>query len=216
MKNIVKILAVAAAIFAFASCETYKVAEPDMTAVYKVDGDYVCFAYADGATEPSALFHVSITNTTNNDPDRIWITVADYNRSCDWFKYVYGAAARNGLAYPSAARFQASYDAKANSFKATNVQAEIPRTVYSPLQEQHYYSLEYNFTDETYVVSIDGNVTVDGVNTKTGYKTDGISFTYSRTDEDGNTDNFYVVGMKNTGWGEDLIEYGDYIDEMFY
>ena len=216
MKNIIKILSVATAVFAFASCETYKVAEPDMTAVCNVDGSYVCFAYAnESSAEPVALLYTVITNTTSNEDNRVWITVVDYDRSCNYFRSI-GKASRNGLQYPSATRFPASYDAGTNSFSATNVAAEWPATAYSPLVEQYYYTLEKQFKPCNYKVSCSGKVVVNGVNTKTGYKTDGISFNYTRDNGDGTTDTYYVSGMKNTGWGEDVADYAEYIDNNLY
>lgn len=216
MKNIVKILSVATAVFALASCETYKVAEPDMTAVCKADGQYVCFAYAsETSTEPVALLYTVITNTTSNESNRVWITVVDYDRSCNYFTSI-GKASKNGLVYPSAARFPASYDASTNSFSATNIAAEWPATAYSPYQEQYYYTLERQYNPCNYTVSCSGKVVVDGVNTKTGYKTDGIYFTYTRNNGDGTTDTYYVSGMKNTGWGEDTADYAEYIDNYLY
>ena len=49
MNKIIKSLALmSAAVFSVISCETYKVDEPEMTAISKIDGKYVTFAYENG------------------------------------------------------------------------------------------------------------------------------------------------------------------------
>ena len=60
-----------------------------------------------------------------------------------------------------------------------------------------------------------GKVTKNGVDTKTGYKTDAIEFGYTRTNPDGSTVSYTVKGMKNTGWEEDMKDYSDFIDANF-
>ncbi len=172
-----------------------------MTAVSKVDGEYVCFAYENGAATPSTIFHVEITNTTNNEADRIWMTITDIDPSKGY--------------YLDAVRADLAYDASANSFKCTEKSVTQPRTCYNPWYEQHYYTYGYKYGNETYVINIEGSVAVNGVDTKTGYKTDGIELKYSRKYPDGTVKNYTVKGMKNTGWGEDLVDYQSFIDENF-
>ena len=73
MKNIFKVLTIAIfATFVLASCETYKLPDTEYTGVSWLDGKYVCFATSDAG---KAVFELEITNTTNNDPDKAWVTV---------------------------------------------------------------------------------------------------------------------------------------------
>ena len=208
MKNTVKILALAAAaVFAFASCETYKVAEPDMTAISNVDGKYVAFAYENGASDPSTLFGIVITNNTNNDADKGWMTITDMS------PYIYGS-----YYYLDAVRFEISIDTKAQTFSANAVSATEPRTAWNPYLEGWYgsyggyYTGGYIYGYSNYTITLSGKVTSNGVKTANG-TADAIEFTYSRTYPDGQTKNYTVSGMVKTGWLEDVQEYEDFINE---
>lgn len=62
MNKIIKSLALmSAAVFSVISCETYKVDEPGMTAISKIDGKYVSFAYENGSSQASTVFAILIT-----------------------------------------------------------------------------------------------------------------------------------------------------------
>ena len=88
MNKIIKSLALmSAAVFSVISCETYKVDDPEMTAISKIDGKYVTFAYENGSTQPSTVFAVLITNTTFNDSDKAWVTITDLNPAARYHCY---------------------------------------------------------------------------------------------------------------------------------
>ena len=78
MKNIIKFLICIVGFAGLVSCETYKVEDPEQTAVGDFDGRWICFAYdkAD-QTNPVGLYIVEIFNTTFNDSDKFWMSVAD-------------------------------------------------------------------------------------------------------------------------------------------
>ena len=58
MRKLITLSAFAAALVCLFSCETYKVKDPDMTAISNVDGKYMAFAYQDGAAEPTTMFAI--------------------------------------------------------------------------------------------------------------------------------------------------------------
>ena len=224
MNRIFKSFAIcAAAAFAFASCETYKVEEPDMTAVSDVDGEYVAFAY-DGTSDPASLLCITITNTTNNEPDRVWVTLTDYGYAAELWMDAFGSSYYYyGMYYPDAIRFDAKYDAATGTITATGATAEDTRTCKNLVYEQGYYTYGYMMLSwygiamSSYKVNFTAKVTKDGVDTATGYKADKIEVTsYSRTNSSTNLTYSSMSGMKNTGWAEDMAEYGDYIDKYLW
>lgn len=205
MKKFINIFAVAAVVFGLSACETYKVGDPDMTAVYKVDGRYIAFAMdAANPTDTLSVFDIAITNTTNNDADKAWITIGDYSRHLGYY-------------YVDAVRFSINCNNETGTIKASSVTGSWPNTTTNAYLGQGYYSRQYYMNryygqDYSYTLTLDGKVTVDGVNTATGYKADKIEFTYSRTGTDGFTQDYIVKGMKVTGWAEDTAEYDAWID----
>ena len=210
-KKIFRLLPVLAVALSLTACETYKVDDPDMTAVSGFDGMWYCFAYDPADLDnPVTVFDVQITNTTFNEADRFWMTVTDVN---------YPETSGDPY-YLDAVRFDVSCDADALTFSCSEVECEYPRTCHNLLFGQGYDSYGYyaGLTSSETVSITDGRVTLDGVDTHSGYKADAIEFTYTRTTDDGSgspaTVTYYVRGMKNTGWEEDMADYTDFIDNV--
>ena len=209
MKRIINFFAIIAVLAGVFSCETYKVDEPDMTAISKVDGKYMAFAYKDGSSEPTTVFAIVITNTTEDAADAGWITITDMDYTGLHWQHLF------------AVRFRLDVDAKAQTFKASNTETIEPRTAWNPYIEGAYGSYGA-FTTASYqwgnmgttTASIDGKVVTDGVTTGSGSKADSIEFTYTLNYKDGTSEKYTVKGMKKTGWAEDAKEYEDWISEQ--
>lgn len=207
MKKIFSILAVAMiSALSFTSCETYSVEEPEMTAVSDLDGEWICFATNQDDPSDKTLLNVQITNTTNNDADKIWVTITDLNpfQDIDPGDYFY---------YLDAIRFKASCSNSDLKLSANNAPVEVPRTCRNPYLEQSYFSMQRYYGATTATASIEGSVTKN-VDSPSGYKYDTISFTYTRTELDGTVIKYDVKGSKNTGWAEDMKEYADFAEEQ--
>ena len=208
MKKLITLSAFAAALVCLFSCETYKVKDPEMTAINKVDGKYMAFAYKDGAAEPTTMFAIVITNTTNDDADAGWITITymDYT-GLHWQRLF-------------AVRFKMTVDANAQTFVASNSSVIEPKTAWNPYIEGAYGSYG-SFTTASAqwgnfgctTASINGKVVTEGVTTPSGHKADSIEFTYTLNYDDGTSESYTVKGQKKTGWGEDAIEYEEWLAE---
>jgi hypothetical protein len=211
MRKLITLSAFAAALVCLFSCETYKVKDPDMTAISNVDGKYMAFAYQDGAAEPTTMFAIVITNTTNDDANAAWITISDM----DWY---------STMEYPNwnkilyqrlyAVRFKVSVDTKTQTFTVNDSAVTEPRTAWNPYIEGaygsygSYYTATYQWGSFGAVsASINGKVVTDGVTTPSGYKADSIEFTYTLNYEDGTSESYTVKGQKKTGWAADAEEY---------
>ncbi len=209
MNKILKMLFAGALVaMGCASCETYDVDDPDMTAVADLDGQWICFAYESSAPDtPVTVFDILVTNTTDNAADAMWMTIAD----CDY-------SASGNPRYLDALQFKLSCDNSALTFSCTSAEAVQPRTCHNIYLGQGYYTAGYTgaVASQGYTVTVTGGkVTKNGVDTKTGYKADAIEFGYTRTNPDGSTVSYTVKGMKNTGWEEDMKDYSDFIDANF-
>lgn len=203
MKNIFRFSALVAAIMSLVACETYKVEAPEYTAIKGVDGQYVCFAYdKSDQSEPVTVFHVEVTNTTDNANDTAIFTITD----CD--PGVYGSYMLDAI------RFKASCSPAEGTFSANAVSATEPYTCYNVHYGQGYYTFAgRNNRTQQYKVTINGKVTKDGKDVSNGKKADTIEFTYSRAYPDGDVEEYVVKGTRNTGWEEDMIEYSEWMDE---
>lgn len=117
MNKILKMLFAGALVaMGCASCETYDVDDPDMTAVADLDGQWICFAYESSAPDtPVTVFDILVTNTTNNAADAMWMTIAD----CDY-------SASGNPRYLDALQFKLSCDNSALTFSCTSAE-EIGR-----------------------------------------------------------------------------------------
>ena len=202
MKKLITLSAFAAALVCLFSCETYKVKDPEMTAINKVDGKYMAFAYKDGAAEPTTMFAIVITNTTNDDADAGWITITDMDYTGLHWQRLF------------AVRFKMTVDANAQTFVASNSSVIEPKTAWNPYIEGaygsygSYYTATYQWGSFGAVsASINGKVVTDGVTTPSGYKADSIEFTYTLNYEDGTSESYTVKGQKKTGWAADAEEY---------
>ena len=209
MKKAIKYLVFALLVGnAFAACETYHVDDPDMTAIAGMDGKYAAFAFEDNGTDTTTIFGIQITNTTKNESDRAWVTITDMDTHL--------TGSDN---YLDAIRFEVSVDMATRTFSAKNVKATEPNTCWNPYREGWYgsgnrYTYAYqNKVFKDYTVSLEGKVTPDGVNTKTGYKTDAIEFTYTRMWPDNTSKTYTVRGMRKTGWAEDMTDYENFAND---
>lgn len=207
MKTIFKISALVAAFAVLFSCETYKVDDPDMTAIHKIDGKFMAFGTLAGESEPSTIFAITITNTTNDDSNAAWVTISDMN---------YGAF------YPTtnwtrllALRFRVNVNLADQSLSISNGTAEEPRTAWNPFVEGaygsygSYYTCQYQKGVSLDCVGVDfsGKIVTDGATTGSGSKADKIEFSYTIKYKDGSSDVYTAEGMKKTGWAEDADEY---------
>lgn len=213
MNKIIKSLALmSAAVFSVISCETYKVDAPEMTAISKIDGKYVTFAYENGSTQPSTVFAVLITNTTFNDSDKAWVTITDLNPA---------ATSLNSTLYLDAVRFKVDVNLKEQTFTCSGITATEPRTAWNPYLEGAgsgqggYYTAATKLGYKDYTISFSGKIVTGGTTgTNNGNKIDTIEIdSYSRAYPDGTVKKYVVKGMKYTGWDDEMKEYNDFVNE---
>lgn len=212
MNKIIKSLALmSAAVFSVISCETYKVDEPEMTAISKIDGKYVTFAYENGSTQPSTVFAVLITNTTFNDSDKAWVTITDLNPA---------ATSLNSTLYLDAVRFKVDVNLKEQTFTCSGITATEPRTAWNPYLEGAgsgqggYYTAATKLGYKDYTISFSGRIVTGGTTGTNNNKIDTIEIdSYSRAYPDGTVKKYVVKGMKYTGWDDEMKEYNDFVNE---
>lgn len=212
MNKIIKSLALmSAAVFSVISCETYKVDDPEMTAISKIDGKYVTFAYENGSTEPSTVFAVLITNTTFNDSDKAWVTITDLNPA---------ATSLNSTLYLDAVRFKVDVNLNEQTFTCSGITATEPRTAWNPYLEGAgsgqggYYTAATKLGYKDYTISFSGKIVTGGTTgTNNNNKIDTIEIdSYSRAYPDGTVKKYVVKGMKYTGWDDEMKEYNDFVN----
>lgn len=200
-----------AAVFSVISCETYKVDDPEMTAISKIDGKYVTFAYENGSTQPSTVFAVLITNTTFNDSDKAWVTITDLNPA---------ATSLNSTLYLDAVRFKVDVNLNEQTFTCSGITATEPRTAWNPYLEGAgsgqggYYTAATKLGYKDYTISFSGKIVTGGTTgTNNGNKIDTIEIdSYSRAYPDGTVKKYVVKGMKYTGWDDEMKEYNDFVN----
>lgn len=200
-----------AAVFSVISCETYKIDDPEMTAISKIDGKYVTFAYENGSTEPSTVFAVLITNTTFNDSDKAWVTITDLNPA---------ATSLNSTLYLDAVRFKVDVNLKEQTFTCSGITATEPRTAWNPYLEGAgsgqggYYTAATKLGYKDYTISFSGKIVTGGTTGTNNNKIDTIEIdSYSRAYPDGTVKKYVVKGMKYTGWDDEMKEYNDFVNE---
>lgn len=210
MKRIITLIASIAVLAGIVSCETYKVADPEMTAIHKVDGKYMAFAMnPKDATDTLTMFAIVITNTTDNAKDAGWITIVDMDYSyCHWQRLF-------------AVRFKIGINAEAQTFNASDAEVTEPQTAWNPYIEGaygsygSYYTATYQwpaaFNYTTTATIANGKVVTDGVTTPSSYKADSIEFDYTINYNDGTSDTYHLKGQKKTGWADDAKEYEDWL-----
>lgn len=210
MKRIITFFAFAALLCGLFSCETYKVGEPDMTAIHQIDGKYVGFALnPSDATDTLSVYAVMITNTTDDESDRAWVTVIDMNTAGRHWQRLF------------AVQLPVSVDIKAQTFKADNVAAEEPDKAWNPYIEGLYGSYGAYTTygawrgKHSKSATINGKVVTNGVNTATGYKADSLEFDFTLVKDNGQ-ETFHFVGMKKTGWADDMEPYMSFCDRFLW
>lgn len=212
MNRIIKSLALmSAAVFSVISCETYKVDDPEMTAISKIDGKYVTFAYENGSTQPSTVFAVLITNTTFNDSDKAWVTITDLNPA---------ATSLNSTLYLDAVRFKVDVNLNEQTFTCSGITATEPRTAWNPYLEGAgsgqggYYTAATKLGYKDYTISFSGKIVTGGTTgTNNNNKIDTIEIdSYSRAYPDGTVKKYVVKGMKYTGWDDEMKEYNDFVN----
>lgn len=200
-----------AAVFSVISCETYNVDDPEMTAISKIDGKYVTFAYENGSTQPSTVFAVLITNTTFNDSDKAWVTITDLNPA---------ATSLNSTLYLDAVRFKVDVNLKEQTFTCSGITATEPRTAWNPYLEGAgsgqggYYTAATKLGYKDYTISFSGKIVTGGTTGTNNNKIDTIEIdSYSRAYPDGTVKKYVVKGMKYTGWDDEMKEYNDFVNE---
>lgn len=200
-----------AAVFSVISCETYKVDDPEMTAISKIDGKYVTFAYENGSTQPSTVFAVLITNTTFNDSDKAWVTITDLNPA---------ATSLNSTLYLDAVRFKVDVNLNEQTFTCSSITATEPRTAWNPYLEGAgsgqggYYTAATKLGYKDYTISFSGRIVTGGTTGTNNNKIDTIEIdSYSRAYPDGTVKKYVVKGMKYTGWDDEMKEYNDFVNE---
>ena len=238
MKNIFKVLTIALfAVFVLASCETYKIPETEYTNVSWLDGKYICFA-TDAAGNKSVC-ELEITNTTNNDADKAWMTITSYDILESYYSIYYGAATGwpganmaagyanayvNYLYFMAAFRFPITLDPAAKSFSCSAVKGEEPYTCYNSVLggdgtgPQGYYTGSGQFDGyREFTVTLTNGAVKNGIPTASGKTTDGISFEVNI--KDNNIEDFErswkIEGIRKTGWAEDMQEYIDCFNAQF-
>lgn len=212
MNKIIKSLALmSAAVFSVISCETYKVDEPEMTAISKIDGKYVTFAYENGSSQASTVFAILLTNTTFNDSDKAWITITDMNPA---------ATSLNSKRYLDAVRFKVDVNLKDQTFSCSGITASEPGTAWNPYLEGAsgqgtYYTAATKLGYKEYTISCSGKIVTGGTTgTNNNNKIDTIEIdSYSRAYPDGTVKKYVVKGMKYTGWDDEMKEYNDFVNE---
>ena len=213
MNKIIKSLALmSAAVFSVISCETNKVDEPEMTAISKIDGKYVTFAYENGSTQPSTVFAILVTNTTFNDSDKAWVTITDLNPA---------ATSLNSTRFLDAVRFKVDVNLKEQTLTCSGITATEPRTAWNPYLEGAgsgqggYYTAATKLGYKDYTISFSGKIVTGGTTgTNNGNKIDTIEIdSYSRAYPDGTVKKYVVKGMKYTGWDDEMKEYNDFVKE---
>lgn len=200
-----------AAVFSVISCETYKVDEPEMTAISKIDGKYVTFAYENGSTQPSTVFAILITNTTFNDSDKAWVTITDLNPA---------ATSLNSTRFLDAVRFKVDVNLKEQTLTCSGITATEPRTAWNPYLEGAgsgqggYYTAATKLGYKDYTISFSGKIVTGGTTGTNNNKIDTIEIdSYSRAYPDGTVKKYVVKGMKYTGWDDEMKEYNDFVNE---
>ena len=201
-----------AAVFSVISCETYKVDDPEMTAISKIDGKYVTFAYENGSTQPSTVFAILVTNTTFNDSDKAWVTITDLNPA---------ATSLNSTRFLDAVRFKVDVNLKEQTLTCSGITATEPRTAWNPYLEGAgsgqggYYTAATKLGYKDYTISFSGKIVTGGTTgTNNGNKIDTIEIdSYSRAYPDGTVKKYVVKGMKYTGWDDEMKEYNDFVNE---
>lgn len=186
------------------SCETYKVTDPEMTAVADFDGSWLCFGVNED--NDSTVFVVKITNTTSNEGDRMWMNISDLSKNLA-YQFIDGIV------------FEVNCNVNDLTFNCDNSATTSPTRTWNPWYDQNYYTLQWYITrvDHSPVgkASIkDGKIYKEAIETRGNYKADAIEFTFIREDDGEEVETWHVTGMKNTGFYEDIKEYSDYVYEM--
>ena len=183
-----------------------------MTAISKIDGKYVTFAYENGSTQPSTVFAILITNTTFNDSDKAWVTITDLNPA---------ATSLNSTRFLDAVRFKVDVNLKEQTFTCSGITATEPRTAWNPYLEGAgsgqggYYTAATKLGYKDYTISFSGKIVTGGTTgTNNGNKIDTIEIdSYTRAYPDGTVKKYVVKGMKHTGWDDEMKEYNDFVKE---
>lgn len=189
------------------SCETYKVEEPEMTAVSEFDGKWVCFGIDE--LGDTAVYFIEVTNDTYNSSDKLWFTIVNNDP---------GLA--GGYYYLDAIRFKVDCNNSNLTFQCGSTETTAPYLVNNDYLGQTYYSLGYAMTGvKNYVMGKalikDGKVTKDAVTTGGNLKASAIEFTLVRADDGEAEATTVMKGMKITGWYDDIAEYVDFMYDNY-
>lgn len=191
------------------SCETYKVQDPEMSAISDFDGKWICFGI-EQVSGDTAVYLIEITNDTFDSSDKMWLTIINNDPSISGTPY-----------YLDAIRFKANCNKGNLSFQCDDAETTAPYLVNNEYLGQTYYSWGYASTGIKNIVMgkatiTNGSITKNAVSTGGNKKVSAIEFTLTRTDGIVGTD--FVVnfkGMKMTGWSEDESEYVDFMNDNY-
>lgn len=207
MKRIKYLVLGACVLAGIASCETYKVQDPEMTAVSEFDGKWICFGTT--TAQDTAVYFVEITNDTYNSSDKLWFTIVNNDPTL-----------AGGYYYLDAFRFKVGCNNAALTFACDSSETTAPYLVNNEYLGQTYYSLGYASTGVKNCVMgkavvENGKITKDAVATGGNLKASAIEFTLYRADEGSPVDTVYFKGMKITGWYDDIAEYVDFMYDNY-
>lgn len=196
------------------SCETYKISEPEMTAVSEFDGKWVCFGIDE--LGDTAVYFIEITNDTYNSTDKLWFTVVNNDPGVG--NALFGAP--YGYYYLDAIRFKVDCNKSNLTFQCDSTEATAPYLVNNEYLGQTYYTIGYGaFKKKNYVMGKalveGGKVTPNAVATGGNTKASAIEFTLSRDDIILGASVVSMKGMKITGWEADIQEYADFMNENY-
>lgn len=232
MKNILKLFVITISLAGvFVSCETYGEPEVKYSSVAPMDGRWICYAYdaAEYAASPATatrleLVEIYSSGTVDNAPDKLWlhigymlqnkaqqISTVSVKANCNVSGKTFTISGGKTAAAPPS--FQTPY------YYTTCLPTDKPATAdLDP--DQYYYLHAYSgypqnrptISTAGLNVSIpDGQITIGGFTTPTGFSADHIKFTLELSGNTNAADNYkYVIeGHRHTGWDEDYDETHD-------
>lgn len=214
MKRIKYLVFAACVLAGIASCETYKVQDPEMTAVSEFDGKWVCFGVDEAGD--TAVYFIEITNDTYNSSDKLWMTVVNNDPGVG--NALFGAP--YGYYYLDAIRFKVNCNNSNLTFQCDSTEAIAPYLVNNEYLAQTYYTIGYGAFDEKNCVMgkalvEGGKVTPNAIATGGNQKASAIEFALSRNDVILGKSVVEMKGMKITGWYDDMAEYVDFMYENY-
>lgn len=215
MKKYILLALTAFCVFAgIISCETYKVEEPDMSAVSDFDGKWICFGVNEAGD--TAVYFIEITNDTYDSADKLWFTVVNNDPYVMGDKY--GLPAYNYY-YLDGFRFKVDCNKSDLTFQCDSSETTAPYLVNNEYLGQTYYTVGYAFYGKNAVLGkalvTDGKIVKNAIATGGDQKASSISFVLTRVDDGAPKEVITMSGMKITGWAEDIKEYTTFMEDNY-